>query len=292
MKNSEILFNAIDNDNNKLSEMLITLGFDVNKRTQKNRCELLPHDTPLHHAVLKKNKQIISLLIQKGADVNAKDDYNDTPLNFAIELNDIEITEILLDNGAVINPKDVDRNIPLHTAVQNKNNLGMIKFLVRKGADIKAIDKNENSVLHIASFFGNTEAIKYFIYLDLDLNIKDNKGETPLFKALNYSLRDDSKTKNCFDFVEFLITLGADINIQDKDGNTPLYYATKNALDFKLYQPLITLLKYKADSNIKNNIGFTPLDLAKGRGTTVKFENSNIILDIFKKYTKKKHEQS
>jgi len=53
---------------------LIDKGADVNAKNKYN-------ETPLHFAVyVKENKEIVKLLIDKGVDVNAKNKYNLNPI--------------------------------------------------------------------------------------------------------------------------------------------------------------------------------------------------------------------
>jgi ankyrin repeat protein len=40
-------------------------------------------ETPLHWSAKEGNKEVVELLISKGADVNAKDDVGDTPVDWA-----------------------------------------------------------------------------------------------------------------------------------------------------------------------------------------------------------------
>ena len=44
-------------------------------------------------------KEIVELLIAKGADVNAKNDWGWTPLDWAIQLNEPETTDLLRKHG-------------------------------------------------------------------------------------------------------------------------------------------------------------------------------------------------
>ena len=51
--------------------------------------------TPLHYAAANGHKKIAELLIEKGADVKAKDEGGKTPLDVAIQFKELEITNLL-----------------------------------------------------------------------------------------------------------------------------------------------------------------------------------------------------
>ena len=51
--------------------------------------------TPLHYAAANGHKEIVELLIEKGADVKAKDEGGKTPLDVAIQFKELEITNLL-----------------------------------------------------------------------------------------------------------------------------------------------------------------------------------------------------
>ena len=69
-------------------------GIDINTRDPKNGY------TALHWAAEKGQKKIVKLLIEKGANLNAKTKNNLTPLNLADNNFENEISELLIKNGA------------------------------------------------------------------------------------------------------------------------------------------------------------------------------------------------
>ena len=89
----------------------LAAGTDVNLRTAAIE------DTPLHRAVSYKHKEVVELLINKGADLNAKDSLEQTPLHEAIQNKQKEIASLLINKGANLNIKDFTRNTPLDLAI-------------------------------------------------------------------------------------------------------------------------------------------------------------------------------
>lgn len=74
---------------------LIDIGVDVNAR---DRCLW----TPLHYAVRTKNRQVVKMLIDAGADVDPVNDEGISPLHqcLLVQLCDLEVVEMLLAAGA------------------------------------------------------------------------------------------------------------------------------------------------------------------------------------------------
>ena len=92
--------------NVRIAQLLLDNNADV------NAIERLQKKTPLLEAVLKGYVEMVKLLLQKGADVEAMDHQGDTPLYCVVnylsafsisEDSGAEIVQLLLDNGADVN---------------------------------------------------------------------------------------------------------------------------------------------------------------------------------------------
>ncbi len=74
----------------------------------------------MHQAVLKGYKEVIELLIAKGADVNAKIKLGITPLMNAVYKGHEEIVDLLIAKDADVNAMTEDGWTPLGLAIQLK----------------------------------------------------------------------------------------------------------------------------------------------------------------------------
>ena len=104
--------------------------------------------------------------------------------------------------------------------------------------------------IHDAASAGNIEAVQQHLAAGTDVNAKDNRGRTPLYRATNKEI------------AKLLIASGADVNAKDVAGGTPLHAAI--GLGHK--ETVELLIAKGADVNAKVVSGplqgSTPLDWA------------------------------
>jgi len=120
---------------------------------------------------------------------------------------------------------------------------------------------NDTSELIKAAKNGNLDKVYEYLAKNSNINGRNNSGRTALIQAAN------SENANAVKIVELLLAAGSDINATDNKGNTALILAAKigNASIVQL------LLSKGANSELKNNSGYTALDQAeeKNRYTTI-----------------------
>lgn len=101
---------------------------------------------------------------------------------------DAEMTRYLLDKGADVRALDGQGNTPLNVAVRgrgSKEKAHIVELLLTAGADPNAKTRAGGSTpLHIAAFGGNVEAVKHLIAHKADVNATDREGKTPLQRIL------------------------------------------------------------------------------------------------------------
>jgi ankyrin repeat protein len=83
------------------------------------------------------NKEVVELLLQRGADVNAKTQSGWTALMSAALSGQTEITKILLDAGADPNAKDVVKNETAADIAKEKGHAELVTLLKQRGGKSK-----------------------------------------------------------------------------------------------------------------------------------------------------------
>jgi len=121
--------------------------------------------TPLMEAAIHSQYEICELLIQAGADVNAREKRKWTALHFAAQEDNRDVVKLLLENGAEVDAEDDYKNTPLLRSVLNcKGGRGeVIKLLLQHGADRHHKNKSGNSPWEIALKIANFDIKIHFM---------------------------------------------------------------------------------------------------------------------------------
>ena len=146
---------------------------------------------------------------------------------------------------------------PLHFAFNYDNyedNLGLVKLLVERGADVNTQDKDHLTPLHLASYHRRLESVQLLLDLGANVNAKHDSGQTSLHGAFFISPKYHPADHLV---AQLLVKHGAEVNARDEFYETPLHLASR----LGLFEGAWVLLKHGADLNAKNNEGKTPFQL-------------------------------
>ncbi|KAJ8674388.1 hypothetical protein QAD02_005650 [Eretmocerus hayati] len=212
---------------------------------------------PLHKAVGAAKFDVVELLIEHGADINAIDVEGRSILYYAVRRNSVEILNFLLKAGASIDldgamqaavsfktaleprikrsefffsdssddenddvcpitiPTKIDliekRNMkPLFLAVGERGKIHIVKMLLDAGADISIPNcKNETTVLHEAVKWGRRNIIGMLLKRGANINALDENGKSVVSQAAFIEHNPDIKGDDYNAILQLLLSNGA-----------------------------------------------------------------------------------
>ena len=103
----------------------------------------------MHLAAINGELEVATLLLERGAELDALDKNAERPLSLACSFGRTNCAALLLDKGAAINASDKDGNTAMHWAVMNaesgvaklEGQAACIQLLLQRGADSGAKNK-------------------------------------------------------------------------------------------------------------------------------------------------------
>ena len=234
--NEDLFFEELLKDDMDIDkiEKYINKGVNINKKDEKGQ-------TILFSLAAKRKLEALKILIKNGANLTLEDLHRKTILDEAVDRNDGIMIRFLLDNGFNINHK----NNSGRTIFQNVAHMGnnkIFQIFMKYNADFNIKDSHGKTVLFDAVEGGNLDILKDVINNTNNLNILDENHQNALFSAV---LKDD------ISLATELILNGINVNFLDKDGQNVLFNAI---LQGAKNLPLIELLIKKGiNLNIVDN---------------------------------------
>ena len=302
------LHSAVRSGSEATVRLLIDRGADLTA-VDSEGCNML------HLACERGCFALVQLFLKCGLKTAYKDCSGQTPLHYAVcsAEQSTRVAKFLLDQGAVVDARNAIGQTPLHCIFQDYRSWfhpqrkETMQLLLDRGADVKARDSSQRSVLHyactvVAGYEQDEGLLQSLLDFPNDINARDEFGETALHSAVNLS---NSVAVN------LLIQKGAEIEVRDDLGRTALHVASANIdVRYDIKEPsariqdepeflldqeanmevrnnvrrqlishkkdqerediLRLLLKQRADVHAKDCIGWTPLHLAVEHGDRIR----------------------
>ncbi|KAJ3110134.1 hypothetical protein HDU96_006885 [Phlyctochytrium bullatum] len=172
--------------------------------------------TPLHVACSYGQAGLAGLLVNAGANVESVDEIGRKPLHLAANGDHAECVKILLYAGVNVDAVDADGRTALHIAC-NENRPSIAKLLLNAGANVDEVDEHDWTPLHCASRHDRVEVAKVLLDARANIEAEDQKCRTPLLLACEW---------NHVRVAKLLLDAGANTEADDQaSGSTPLMYA-------------------------------------------------------------------
>ncbi|XP_024002726.1 B-cell lymphoma 3 protein homolog isoform X1 [Salvelinus sp. IW2-2015] len=113
-----------------------------------------------------------------------------TPLHLAVQGGHKELVRMLLDAGADINAMDIKSgHSPLIHAVEN-NNMDMVHFLIENDCNVNGQSYSGNTALHCACGRGQVDTARLLLKNRADSSVKNYHNDTPAMVAKNKKVTD------------------------------------------------------------------------------------------------------
>lgn len=135
--------------------------------------------TPLHGAAESGDVNTIQTLLNSGAYVDAKDEYDESPLFYAVRGGGIPAMETLIQYDADINFENDLGETPLFQAIYDADSSGVV-WLIEAGATVNHQDDGGDTPLLRAAVEGDEAIVQALLLQGADPKIKNRKGETAL----------------------------------------------------------------------------------------------------------------
>jgi len=177
-QNPTLIAYAIGGNQAEIVKLLIRHGYDPSHPADRN----ILGETQLMQAVGDKRKEIVGILLDAGADVNAGDDVGITSLMRAAGGGNLELVKLLVERGANVNAVGTQNFTAFYFAADG-GHIPVITYLFEKGADIDMRNADMETCLIRAARKGHLDAVDWLLLHGLDTKECDRRGQDARFWA-------------------------------------------------------------------------------------------------------------
>jgi len=258
VKGGHKLFLLASNSNEDLAFKILDMGFNLQHVYQcENQFLINLVRQVVENNYIRLFKRINDSCPLKGALCTYMNDFAiaqgklvDPLVHIAIGQGSIEMMRLLLETGEDIRKVNADGRTALHIAALNSK-LKMVQYFVGKKLNTLQRDNYGNNALHLASQKGQLENVKYFLQQHPKVIDETNNKK---WTALHYA----AGNSHC-STLKFLIQSGADLKAKNETGRTVLHFAARHCC---LECVKLILDKDTSLLEVKTNEGYNILLLA------------------------------
>uniref|UniRef100_A0A2C9JSI5 Uncharacterized protein n=1 Tax=Biomphalaria glabrata TaxID=6526 RepID=A0A2C9JSI5_BIOGL len=159
-------------------KLLLDMGSDINAQIETNR------NTALTLACFQGRHEVVSLLVDRKANIEHRAKTGLTPLMEAASGGYVEVGRVLLDKGADVNapPVPSSRDTAL-TIAADKGHYRFVELLLHRGASVDVKNKKGNSPLWLACNGGHSDVVSLLVQAEADIDSQDNRKVSCLMAA-------------------------------------------------------------------------------------------------------------
>ncbi|XP_067660904.1 ankyrin repeat domain-containing protein 50-like [Haliotis asinina] len=188
--------------------------------------------TPVMLAAGGRHREVVKLLVSKGANIKLVDRFGINILHSACLVGDVEVVKYVLSQNML----DINSRVKCgRTAVMlaaGNGNKDLVQLFVDKGADVSLLDKTGDNILHCACRGGGAEVLKYILSKDMvDINSLGHRKRTPVIVAAERGQKE---------VVELLVKHGADLSLSERSGGNILHHVCQRG-HYKLVKYVLSL---------------------------------------------------
>lgn len=203
------------------SEDMDVLKYFIKKGVNVNQVDA-EGNNPLMIASFRNKIAVVELFANETKDINAANKKGETALNNAVAGNTTEVVNFLLSEGASTNELTGKSLIDSYRKGEEKEVQAKLAAIYADDFNPSAVQADGNTLLHYAAEKDNLELVKMTLQWEMDINAKNDEGNTALHLAAMKATNDE--------VLKFLIAQGADASISTDFGESAFDLASENEL--------------------------------------------------------------
>lgn len=229
-----VLMYGASSGSEEVLQALLKAGARVDKRSKEG-------NTALMAAAATGNPELVAQLLRARANVNVRG-WKKTTALLAGSMGELEFADLIMGEPRAEIPDEV------------VNRAKVVRLLIDAGANVNDVnEEGENALFTIYE-----EAVRELVKTRIDINARNNDGETPLIATVAPEV------------AEVLVRAGAKLDLTNPNGQTALMHGAKN----NYVENLKVLVKAGANLDLQDSEGSTALMLCAEKG----LENSVEVL--------------